>query len=705
MFALVALSSFFDELIPYLIVGKNPTPGIRVQVPFGKQTKIGIIVKLAESTHIDISTIKPLGHCIDSTPIIPKAWVELSWKLSNYYHISINSVILTMLPPLLKKDEKKKHLPLWLGKSPHASRDQLTPRQKKLYDLISNTTLSRQQLKINGFSRKLLEDLYLKGILETRPNPQSITPNPPSLNTQQQHVAKQIQWGTFNTFLFHGITGSGKTEVYAEWINTCVQQGKQALILIPEIGLTPQTLERFQNLNLPIACLHSRLSDQERADQWLDIVKGDTKLILGTRSAVFAPTDNLGLIIIDEEHDSSFKQQTQWRYHARDIAAFLAKKLNIPLILGSATPSLESLHNVANKKYRLLQLNQRYKNQSLPKIIPIDCRKQPLNNGFALHTLNTIRDYLNHKHQVMVYLNRRGYSPVSLCHECGEPARCSSCERLMTYHKKNQTLQCHHCNLHQTLSQCSHCPSTQWVHHGQGTENMDEFLSNYFQCNIIRLDRDTTSSYEKFSDLLKQAQDHESPIIVGTQMLSKGHNFPDLRLVVILNVDQYLYSQDFRSSETLSQQVIQVAGRCGRYGKGEVLLQTLRIEHPLIQKLTAHDYLATAQWILEDRQRFQFPPYQNMAIIRAHSKQENLALNSLKDYHQSVSKTQPNNILHPQPSAFVKKLGTYYYYCLLQHQTKGSLHALIAQLKPLFESLKSKYKKVSFHLELDPTEF
>jgi primosomal protein N' (replication factor Y) (superfamily II helicase) len=705
MFALIALPSFFDELVPYLIVGKSPIPGIRVHVPFGKQTKIGIVVSLVNTTHLDKSTIKPLGTYIDLNPIIPQYWLNLSHKLANYYHISINTVILTMLPPLLKKDSDFKPLPLWLSKASNASRNNLTPRGKKLYDFIATTTLSRKQLKTEGFSRRLLSELYLNTTLEKKTNPHVLSLNNPTLNKHQQHVAKQIYWGSFNTFLLHGITGSGKTEVYAQWINECIQQGKQALVLIPEIGLTPQTLQRFQGLNIPIACLHSRLSDQERADQWLDITNGDAKLILGTRSAIFAPTNNLGIIIIDEEHDTSFKQQTQWRYHARDIGAFLAKQLNIPLVLGSATPSLESLHNVSIKKYQLLQLTERYNSQTLPEILPIDCRKQPLNNGFALQTLNTIKNCLTKKHQVMVYLNRRGYSPVSLCHECGEPARCTSCDRLMTYHKLNKTLQCHHCNVHQVLSNCQHCPSTQWVHYGQGTENINEFLAEYFQCSVIRLDRDTTSTYEKFSTLLKQAQNHEAPIIVGTQMLSKGHNFPDLRLVVILNVDQYFYSQDFRASESLTQQVIQVAGRCGRYAPGKVLLQTLRNDHPLINMLTKHDYMVASQWILEDRKRFGFPPYQCLAIIRANSKQEKSALNCLKEYYQSVVKVQPSNILQPQPSSFVKKLGTYYYYCLLHHQTKGSLHALISELDPIFKAIKSKYKRVNLHLELDPTEF
>ena len=308
---------------------------------------------------------------------------------------------------------------------------------------------------------------------------------------------------------------------------------------MPEIGLTPQTLAKFENLGIPVACLHSKLTDLEKAEQWHDIANNDVKLILGTRSAIFTPIHNLGIIIIDEEHDASFKQQSQWRYHARDIAGFLAKSFDIPLVLGSATPSLETYHNTLINKFKPLFIKERHQNRPLPDIITVDCKKHPMNNGFSLQTLE-LMTCLKKNHQIMVYLNRRGYAPVSICHACGTPLQCQVCDKNLTFHKKSNTFQCHPCQIISHNPVCKKCQSNEWINVGQGTENIHEFLEQYFKSSVIRLDRDTTSNYDEFLELLNKAKNHEASIIVGTQMLSKGHNFPKLQLVVILNVDQYL---------------------------------------------------------------------------------------------------------------------------------------------------------------------
>jgi len=528
-----------------------------------------------------------------------------------------------------------------------------------------------------------------------------------TLNKQQALAFSQLLFQDgFNVWLLEGVTGSGKTEIYLQYIEEVLKKGKQVLVLVPEIGLTPQTVRRFQaRFNVEIDVLHSNLNDTQRLNVWERARTGQSAIVIGTRSALFTQFSDLGLIILDEEHDSSFKQQDGWRYHARDLGIVLAQKLNIPILLGSATPSLESLNNVQNGKYHHLVLSKRAGNATALRQFVIDLKHQRIQNGLSEPLLQRMQEHLEKGNQVLLFLNRRGFAPVLLCHECGWIDECHHCEKPYTYHQHQRVLRCHHCGAQKTVPmQCGHCGSTHLVTTGLGTEQLEETLKARFpQYNIARIDRDSTARKGKLEGYLEDIQQGKSQILIGTQMLAKGHHFPNVTLVALVNVDNALFSLDFRAEERLAQLYVQVAGRSGRAEKqGEVVLQTHYPDHPLLTTLLEKGYQAFAEETLKLRHNMGLPPFSFQALFKAqcrHSEEAENALSQLASffYEQKIEGLQ---VLGPIPAPFSKKAGQYRWQLLLQHVSRKQLQAALSRYSP--ELIKSS--QVRLILDVDPLD-
>ena len=528
-----------------------------------------------------------------------------------------------------------------------------------------------------------------------------------TLNKQQALAFSQLLFQEgFNVWLLEGVTGSGKTEIYLQYIEEVLKKGKQVLVLVPEIGLTPQTVRRFQaRFNVEIDVLHSNLNDTQRLNVWERARTGQSAIVIGTRSALFTQFSDLGLIILDEEHDGSFKQQDGWRYHARDLGIVLAQKLNIPILLGSATPSLESVNNVQNGKYHHLVLSKRAVNATALRQFVIDLKHQRIQNGLSEPLLQRMQEHLEKGNQVLLFLNRRGFAPVLLCHECGWIDECHHCEKPYTYHQHQRVLRCHHCGAQKTVPmQCGHCGSTHLVTTGLGTEQLEETLKARFpQYNIARIDRDSTARKGKLEGYLEDIQQGKSQILIGTQMLAKGHHFPNVTLVALVNVDNALFSLDFRAEERLAQLYVQVAGRSGRAEKqGEVVLQTHYPDHPLLTTLLEKGYQAFAEETLKLRHNMGLPPFSFQALFKAqcrHSEEAENALSQLASffYEQKIEGLQ---VLGPIPAPFSKKAGQYRWQLLLQHASRKQLQAALSRYSP--ELIKSS--QVRLILDVDPLD-
>jgi primosomal protein N' (replication factor Y) len=533
----------------------------------------------------------------------------------------------------------------------------------------------------------------------------------PELSSQQAQVVSSI--GTnlhgFNPILLDGVTGSGKTEVYLKIVQAILSCGLQALILVPEIGLTPQLVTRFQQrFSMPIAVLHSGLSDVQRHCAWFMAGLGEASVVIGTRSAVFTPLLRPGLIIVDEEHDSSFKQQEGFRYNARDISVYRARQLAIPVILGSATPSLESLRNVQLQRYCHLKLRERAGGARLPELEVIDIRQQEMQDGLSQPLLQEIYRHLESDGQVLLFLNRRGFAPVLICHQCGWAATCERCDAYMTVHLAGQSLRCHHCGAERSPpSHCIDCGSPDLREVGAGTERLEQRLLGLFNdTSIIRIDRDTTRRRGEMQAKLEQIQRGEHRILIGTQMLSKGHDFPDVTLVGIINVDDGLYSTDFRATERMAQLLVQVAGRAGRAGKpGKVVLQTHQPDHPLLQLLLSRGYEFFSNAALRERQSASLPPYRYMALLRAEGSDPHAPQRFLVQLRSSTPKSlcESISILGPASPPMERRSGLYRLHLLLIAEQRRPLKRLLDQWVKIFASIPGA-RKVRWSLDVDPVD-
>lgn len=725
----IPLNRHFDYLLPSEMA---PLKGSRVLVPFGTQKKVGIVIELPFESEVPKEKLKPIHAVLDEHSLFTQSmWALLNWA-SHYYHAPLGEVLHSALPVRLRQGEN--------CTLPTPNYFCITPQGKAA---LTNGALSRAKkqlawlLECNKFANffekptacpaSIWRSLLDKGhIVPFQPplislswqqrlanQPICRSTNRPTLNPQQSLVVGRLAHQLdFSVFLLNGVTGSGKTEVYLQVIEQVLERGQQVLVLVPEIGLTPQTITRFQaRFNVEIDTLHSNLNDVQRLSVWLRAKHGENAIVIGTRSALFTQFSNLGLIIIDEEHDASFKQQEGWRYHARDLAILRAKNSNIPIILGSATPSLESLYNVQQGKFIELSLNIRAGNAKFANQRVIDLKTQRLFSGISEGLLAMMKNHLEKGNQVMLFLNRRGFAPVLLCHECGWICECQACEKAYTYHQKQRVLRCHHCTAQSVIPrQCGHCGSTHLITTGIGTEQIEQVLTQYFpQYAIARIDRDSTARKGELENQLKMIQSGKSQILIGTQMLAKGHHFPNVTLVALVNVDSSLFSTDFRAEERLAQLYVQVAGRAGRGEKqGTVVLQTHYAEHPLLNTLLEEGYQQFAQQALIMRKKMNLPPFTAQVLFRATGKNNQnveLFLNELTAcLQQYIDNIGDKNfrLIGPFSAVIAKKAGHYRWQLLLQHFSRQK----IQQCLHYFDAIREQFLRYDIHLivDIDPQD-
>ncbi len=723
----VPLTRLFDYLPPNNKENSQATIGARVRVPFGSGEKIGILVEITDTTTFKIEKLKNIKEILDQTPLLNEIDLKLLHWASSYYHYPIGEVMMSAFPAVLRtgKPAKLNHESYYelteTGKTLDSNLIKRAKKQQALIDLFKNSPLALSTIQISfqienwqAPFKKILEKQWIKEtepIKATHSTPQQILLSSTfNANLEQRKAIDSVSenLGQFKVFLLEGVTGSGKTEVYMQIIQQVLKNGKQVLVLLPEITLTPQLENRFRKrFAVPVAIFHSKLSNTQRFEAWLKMQQGETSILLGTRSALFTPMPQPGLIILDEEHDSSFKQQEGFRFSARDVAIVRGKMLDIPVILGSATPSLESFHNAIRKRYHHLKLSKRAGNATKPVIQLLDIRNKKMQEGFSEQLLAQITETLDKREQVLIFLNRRGYAPVLMCHSCGWIARCRHCDANLVVHFNENKLRCHHCGQQQTLSrQCHSCQQNELTPIGLGTERIEQALQEFFpNYKTIRLDRDTTQRKNQLEEHLQAINSGQAEIILGTQMLAKGHHFPNVTLVAMLDVDSGLFGIDFHAPEKLAQMIVQVSGRAGRAEKpGKVVLQTRKPDHPLLLTLIHQDYSHFARSALAERQAAQLPPFSYQALFRvlAMDKQTPVEfLQKISDFLKPAgNKIQ---ILGPAPAPMEKRAGRFHYQLLIQTTVRSDLHDLLDRLMPEIETMKLA-KKVRWSLDVDPID-
>lgn len=711
----VPLYREFDYRVPTNIASSKLEIGLRVKVPFGARKLIGVITEINITSNFSPHKIKDAFELLDESPCLDLDIINLCKWLSTYYQVPLGEALQLGVPKALRKQRsivvaKKFIFYSLLDETQAKTTLSRAPKQLKIWQFIhtnqngvSNNQLSQEFKSWQTIIKSLLE----KGLVKKQSPPsisnQSKSP-PKTLNPEQKLALEKIETNKFNVNLLYGITGSGKTEVYLQLIDKIIKKGQQAMVLIPEISLSPQTLSRFQKrFSVNVVAQHSKMADGKRYQSWLQTRSGEAKILIATRSGIFNQFKNLGLIIVDEEHDSSFKQQDGTRYSARDLAVLRTKNLNIPLVLGSATPSLESLHNAWNKNYRLLKLKTRANNAQSPRFIIEDLTLQKSGEIFTANTLNKIKQTIDQQLQVLVFINRRGFAPVLYCNSCGKINQCPSCDAHMILHKNPKRLICHHCSNNAEVSgNCNNCGSNQLLLLGHGTEKVEQYLQEIFtDTHIIRVDRDSTSKRKSWDDLYQNITQDKACIMVGTQMLAKGHHFPSVALVVVLDADQGLLNTDFRASEHLSQLITQVAGRAGRdKHKGEVILQTTQPNNRVLKILLQKGYYELSKILLEERKQACFPPVTAMIVIRCESHHANLAQDFLNTVSQLINFKQIEK-LGPLPAPMEKRAGKYRYQIVLQAENKKIMQVFLAQFMPKIVKLKTQ-NKIRWNIDVDP---
>jgi len=727
----VALDTPLRRLFDYLPpaeAGAGPLPaiGARVRVPFGRQRLIGLVLAAADTSEVPQERLKPILEVLDARPVLDSAAIELLTWAAQYYHHPIGEVLTGALPRPLRfgagaVEVEERWLATDAGARAGADGEpRRAPKQRLLLTfLIENGSAPAGILDERlGSWREAARALLARGLIasagiriETLPSPEArLRAAGPVLLPEQSAAIEAVAsgFGRFGAYVLHGITGSGKTEVYLRLIERVLAQGRRALVLVPEIGLTPQLLGRFrERFDAPLAVLHSALSDSERLGGWREAWNGRARIVLGTRSVVFAPVPDLGLVVVDEEHDASYKQhEGGFHYSARDLAVVRARHAGVPVVLGSATPSLETLHNVAAGRYVRLTLPRRAAEAQPPRLALLDLRTSAVRSGIATPAVLAIERHLGDDGQALVFLNRRGYAPTLLCTACGWIAPCRDCDARLTVHLAAGRLRCHHCGADVPLP--ARCPQCGFAVKpvGQGTERIEETLAALFPgVRIARLDRDVVRRRGELEDVMRRMSSGEARILVGTQMVTKGHDFPNVTLVVVLNADQGLFSTDFRAPERLAQTIVQVAGRAGRGAKpGEVLIQTEFPEHPLLQSLLAEGYDGFARAALEERAQAAWPPFSRLAAVRDSATTAQAALGFLTDA-RSIARRTPRGVrlLGPVPAAMAKRAGRFHAQLLIESAERARLHEFLDAWLPEVEALRSA-RRVRWSLDVDPIE-
>ncbi len=727
------LRSPFDYLPPPGVAPAEVPLGVRVRVPVGRREAIGMVVDHADTPSVSAAALKPVHQVIDAAPVLDSALMQLLRWTADYYHHPLGEVIAAALPKALRAGAPAAaQVECW--RASVAGRQALAvdaarraPRQQALLALLAaepagltSADLTAQLPRWRDAASALLARGWIERLeVGVTTGAQSCGSRAvaaaggergaPALSDAQSSAVAQIDAsaGSYAAWVLQGATGSGKTEVYLRCAARTLARGGSVLVLVPEIGLTPQLVQRFrERLDVDIAVLHSGLSDAERLAAWRAARAGQARAVLGTRSAVFAPLPQLGLIVVDEEHDSSYKQHDGGcRYSARDLALVRAQQAGIPVVLGSATPALETLQNLIDARYRGLALPRREDQALAPRLALIDLRAHTVRQGLSTPVIDAMRRHLSVPGQVLVFINRRGYAPTLLCTACGWIAPCHACDARLTVHRASDQLRCHHCGAVEALPErCLRCGfAVKPV--GQGTERVEETLRELFpEQALIRLDRDSASRPEQLEAIIGSVLSGEARILVGTQMVTKGHHFPGISLVVVLNADQGLFSTDFRAAERLAQTIVQVAGRAGRErNRGEVLIQTQYPEHPLLQSLLSGGYPGFAATALIERRAAHWPPFGRLAVLRASTRSRGGALEFLAAARKLSPDTGAVRLLGPVAAAMARRADRYHAQLLIESADRGPLHRFIDDWLPQVEAL-ARAQRVRYALDVDPVD-
>ncbi len=725
----IALDTPLRRLFDYLPPHDSPLPktGARVRVPFGRQRLVGVVIAHAATSEVPREKLKAVLETLDDEPVLDERVLGLAEWAAQYYHHPLGEVLSAALPKLARE-----------GAASRASTERwfITPegtaaladnslsrakRQKELLtrvaseDGIASETLAQGEQDWRTPMRALIARGFVSSADVAHEPPAEVAAADlvrgagPPLSPEQAVAVAAIDGASarFAPFLLYGITGSGKTEVYLHAVEHALRRGRRALVLVPEIGLTPQLVGRFrERFAVPVAVLHSALTDTERLAAWRQCVSGEARIVLGTRSAVFAPVADLGIVIVDEEHDASFKQhESGFRYSARDLAVLRAQRAQVPVVLGSATPALETLQNVAAGKFTRLSLPRRAGQALPPRAAVIDLREHAVRQGISTPAVEAIQRHLAAGSQVLVYINRRGYSPTLACTACGWIAPCRDCDARLTVHLGAARLRCHHCGADAPLPE--HCPQCGYAvkHVGQGTERVEETLAKLFpDMPIVRLDRDVVRKRGDLEEVVARIHSGEARILVGTQMVTKGHDFPNVTLVVVLNADQGLFSTDFRAPERVAQSIIQVAGRAGRGNKpGDVLIQTEYPEHPLLVSLLEDGYDGFARTALAERAAAGWPPFAHVAVLRASSVELAPAIEFLRAARQLARPPRDLKLLGPAPASMARRAGRHHAQLLLEARDRAPLHRLLSEWLPRVEEIKNP-RDLRWSLDIDPLD-
>lgn len=715
-----------DGLLTYS--HSDPLPqGTRVLVPFRNKTVVGMVWETDIAPDMDTARILSVQTAFSDEPPLPESWRDLLAFTSRYYHYPTGQAVFAALPQGLKETRavEMPQPPLFYALN-EAGRAQTPPparfnKKAALWDALLSGEMTMAALKqVNAQAVKLIENWAEQGWIETTEAAKPVLRSYHGqashsefvLNANQRQASDAIQTalGRFRPFLLYGITGSGKTEVYFDAMAKVLAQGRQVLFLLPEINLTPQLLKRVENrfADVPTAVLHSQMAAGRRTQDYLRAMLGQAKLVIGTRLAVFTPMDDVGLIVVDEEHDGSFKQDNELRYHARDLAVWRAKQSGCPIILGSATPSLESWHKAQSGAYRLLQLTERaHTAAQLPQVDILNVGRLKLDNGFSPQALQLLKQNFEAGGMSLVYLNRRGFAPALFCGDCGHTFGCPNCSAKMVLHQRARQLRCHHCDHREPIPyKCPDCGNQDLTAVGHGTQRVEETLCAFLpKAAVVRVDRDSTAHKNDWADLYRRIADNEIDILVGTQMLAKGHDFARLNLVIVLNADGSLYSADFRAPERLFAELMQVSGRAGRTDKpGKVLIQTQLPEHPVFAAVKAQDYVVFAENELNERQMFAMPPFGFQTAVRADAPRVADALEFLNAAKETLAPLLPASVSQfgAAPMLMVRLAERERAQIFLESPSRQDLHRAVSLWVQVLQQ--NRDGKIRWSVDVDPQE-
>ena len=697
-------------------------PGSRLLAPFGARQVCGVLVEIVAESKLETGRLRTATDIVDPQPLISPSLLELCFWAADYYQYPLGEILSAALPTALRqgKSHRAASISCWqltlAGKGLPEGALARAPRQAQLLKLLQDRqSVNAQDLSEQGISATVRRELEHKGLIEAVEMPLTAVAascsSGPELTEEQALAVEAVRANleSFACYLLEGVTGSGKTEVYLRLIESVLDSGRQALVLVPEIGLTPQTIARFEaRFEAEIAVLHSGLAEGARLEAWEAARSGRAHIVIGTRSAIFASLARPGLIVVDEEHDSSFKQHEGFRYSARDLAVKRAQLEGIPVLLGSATPSLESLQNANTGRYRKLLLSKRVGASGMPDFEILDIRHSSLRGGLSETLIEGVAAELRAGNQVLLFLNRRGYAPTLQCHDCGYVAGCRHCDSRLTLHRRIGELRCHHCEWHQPIpAQCPQCGGAQLNAQGVGTEQSESVLRQLFPATPLhRVDRDSMQRRGAMAEILAAVQLGEPCILLGTQMLTKGHHFPDVTLVGLIDTDAGLFSADFRGPERMGQLLTQVAGRAGRANKpGRVILQTHYPDHPLLNILLKQGYPGFAGEILGQRQQAALPPFGQLLMVRAEASTMQLAEDFLQQLRQGAEGNKPDGVqfIGPLPAPMQRRGGRFRAQLLLASQSRPAAQKAAQLVVEVAESLPAG-KRLRWSVDVDPLD-